>query len=212
MSISTLKKKTNTLYNNMSVNKMGFSLNGGCRNQGYIGQTSLSRSLPRTLMKGAEPKGSGGCCGTYLRTPIVQSSLTYQNNSSVIKTSSVNNMGMLLSKHRWIRRPQPFSTVKPDNNNIITQSDIISNKKQKSIYNTDHCINPPVNNNCCNSNLPNNKKPNTNNVISNNDILNQKKFLQQSHYIENRFHAGCTQHDIKPVNSTNNTPFSCGST
>jgi hypothetical protein len=211
MSISTLKKKTNTLYNNMSVNKVGFSLNGGCRNQGYIGQTSLSRSLPRTLMKGGELKGSGGCCGTYLRTPIIQSSLNYQNNSSVIKSSSINNMGMLLSKHRWIRRPQPFSCVKPDNNNIITQSDIISNKKQKSIYNTENCINPPVNNTPCISNLPNNKKPNTNNVISNNDILNQKKYLQQSHYIENRFHAGCIQNDIKPVNSTKNTPFSCGS-
>jgi len=53
MSIATLKRKTQTQYNNMSVgSKTGFSLNGTHRSQGYIGQTSLSRSLPKTLMKG----------------------------------------------------------------------------------------------------------------------------------------------------------------
>ena len=50
MSIATLKRKTQTKYNNMSVGStQGFSLNGGFRNQGYVGQTSLSRSLSRTL-------------------------------------------------------------------------------------------------------------------------------------------------------------------
>ena len=66
MSIVALKKKTAAKYNNMSVNtKEGFSLNGTRRLQGYVGQTSLSRSLPRTLMRGTTIRGHGGCCGTY---------------------------------------------------------------------------------------------------------------------------------------------------
>ena len=52
MSIVALKRKTNTQYNNMSANRKGFSLNGTHRSQGYVGQTVLSRSLPRTLMRG----------------------------------------------------------------------------------------------------------------------------------------------------------------
>ena len=61
MSIATLKRKTQAKYNNMSVgNTHGFSINGTHRNQGYVGQTSLSRSLPRTLMKGNAVRGHGG--------------------------------------------------------------------------------------------------------------------------------------------------------
>ena len=70
MSIATLKRKTQTKYNNMSVGTEGFSINGVFRNQGYVGQTSLTRSLPRTLQK-----GSGGCCGTYNDVPVVLSSV-----------------------------------------------------------------------------------------------------------------------------------------
>ena len=43
----------------MSVNTgTGFSLNGTTRNQGYIGQTSLSRTLVRTLRNGTGCKRS----------------------------------------------------------------------------------------------------------------------------------------------------------
>ena len=75
MSIATLKKKTAAKYNNMSVSEPKFSLNGGHRSQGWVGQTTLSRSLPKTPMVGNTPKGSGGCCGTYRVTPIVQSAV-----------------------------------------------------------------------------------------------------------------------------------------
>ena len=61
MSIATLKRKSQTKYNNMSVGQPFFSLNGTHRNQGYVGQTSLSRSLPRTLMRGNVVRGHGGC-------------------------------------------------------------------------------------------------------------------------------------------------------
>jgi len=43
MSIATLKRKTMTEYNRMSVGYTNFSLNGTRRNQGYVGQTMLSR-------------------------------------------------------------------------------------------------------------------------------------------------------------------------
>ena len=60
MSIATLKKKTAAKYNNASVNVPQFSINGGYRNQGWVGQTTLSRSLPKTPMVGNTPKGHGG--------------------------------------------------------------------------------------------------------------------------------------------------------
>ena len=49
MSLATLKKKTQAKYKNNSVNKSTFSLNGTTRNQGYVGQTSLSRTFVRSL-------------------------------------------------------------------------------------------------------------------------------------------------------------------
>ena len=60
MSIATLKRKTLAKYNNMSVGQPQFSLNGTHRSQGYVGQTMLSRSLPRSLMKGNVIRGHGG--------------------------------------------------------------------------------------------------------------------------------------------------------
>ena len=126
MSIATLKRKTQTKYNNMSVDsKTGFSLNGTLRNQGYVGQTSLSRSLPKTMMKGNVKCGHGGCCGTYNNAPIVQSAVTSLNDPNVIKKSVVNTHGMIESKYMWTRRPFPNAVVKPDYNNHFTQADYI---------------------------------------------------------------------------------------
>ena len=129
MSIATLKRKTQTKYNNMSVGTQGFSLNGGFRNQGYVGQTSLSRSLPRTLQQ-----GHGGCCGTYNNAAVVMSSVTSTEDPKVIKKSVLGTSGMLSSKYRWIRRPQPYATVKPDvNNNTSDQSTYITKKIKKTV-------------------------------------------------------------------------------
>ena len=76
MSIVTLKKKTQTKYNNMSVGLQQFSLNGTHRNQGYVGQTMLSRSLPRTLAKGNTLKGHGGTNGHFIQYPSILSAVT----------------------------------------------------------------------------------------------------------------------------------------
>ena len=160
MSIATLKKKTQVQYNNMSVgSKQGFSLNGTHRSQGYVGQTSLSRSLPQTTMR-----GYGGWYGKYPITPIVQSAVTSLNDPNVIKPSVVGTNGMINTHYRWIRRPQPFIAVKPDNNkNLNNQSDYINHIKKTTltdakgchvvkqikdtayntcfIYNSEHCAN-----------------------------------------------------------------------
>jgi len=128
MSIVALKRKTQAKYNNMSVGRNGFSLNGALRSQGYVGQTSLSRSLPKTMMKGNVACGYGGCCGTYNVVPIVQSAVNSLNNPNVIKSSVINTMGMLENKMQCTTTcNNSFLTVKPDNNqNINDQSSYIT--------------------------------------------------------------------------------------
>jgi hypothetical protein len=112
MSIATLKKKTQTQYNNMSVGGQGFSLNGTLRSQGWVGQTMLSRSLPRTPMKGNIPKGHGGCCGTYNKASgIIQSAVTTLNNPTVVKPTALTTKGMLEERLTPYRN---YITVKPD--------------------------------------------------------------------------------------------------
>jgi len=117
MSISTLKKKTQAKYNNMSVEQKQFSLNGTHRSQGWVGQTTLSRSLPKTPMQGQTPKGHGGCCGTYDKSQgIIQSAVSSLNNNNVIKTSVIGNKGMLgekLTPYRNYLMPYPYVSKIP---------------------------------------------------------------------------------------------------
>ena len=134
MSIATLKRKTAAKYNNASVNVPQFSINGGYRNQGWVGQTTLSRSLPKTPMVGDTPKGHGGCCGTYNIGTIVQSAVTSTNNPAVIKPSVLSTDGMLDTKYRWIGRPAPYTSVKSSaENNLNDQSDYITQKTKSTI-------------------------------------------------------------------------------
>lgn len=133
MSIVTLKRKTFAKYNNNSVNTPhGFSLNGTHRNQGYIGQTSLSRSFPRTPMKGNVAKGHGGCCGKYFQGHIIQSAVNSEEDPTVVKTSSLNTRGLIDTKYRWIRRPLPFTSVDKFHR-VNTQGDYIQYIEQKTL-------------------------------------------------------------------------------
>jgi len=115
MSEATLKRKTFAKYNNNSVGT-GFSINGTRRSQGWIGQDTLGRSLPRTIMKGNVVKGHGGYYGTYPQNTIISSAINSLNDPTVIKSSVLDNDGMIRTKYRWIWRPQPFSTTKQDTN------------------------------------------------------------------------------------------------
>jgi len=136
MSIATLKKKTAAKYNNVSVNVPQFSIIGGYRNQGWVGQTSLSRSLPRSLRNGPTLRGSGGCCGTYnVAHPVTSPDLCCKNNNKVMKKASMGTNGMLMTKYRWIRRPRPFTSVKPGAGNILyrSQGQYILQKHQEQL-------------------------------------------------------------------------------
>lgn len=132
MSLAVLKRKAQTKYNNMSANSSsGFSLNGTHRNQGYIGQTSLSRTIIRTPHKGATPKGHGGCCGTYPTNIIKESTTCSTEDASVVKSSSINTHGLIDTKYKWT--PQ-YNHVKPDSNqNNGYQSIYVTNLAQKEI-------------------------------------------------------------------------------
>jgi len=152
MSLVTLKKKTNTQYRNMSSNRIGgFSLNGSRRSQGYIGQSMVSRHFPSTPMRGNVARGHGGCCGTYkigtiIQTPSIpfptnpSNGSTASNKSNVIKSSVLDTKGMLMTKYRWIRRPQPYATVKPDSNMIQgTQHSYIENLAKNTVTTLNAC-------------------------------------------------------------------------
>lgn len=144
MSLATLKKKTAHKYQNNSVNQSQFSINGGYRNQGYVGQTSDSRTILRTPAKGTESQGHGGCCGTYLRNDVRTSSICSTENNRVIKPSVLGTKGMLQKRTQWARRPaQNAQTllVKPgDGSHLSSGSDYIVYKRRDTIAkNAIHC-------------------------------------------------------------------------
>jgi hypothetical protein len=215
MSIATLKRKSNTKYNNMSVGQNGFSLNGTHRNQGYIGQTSLSRSLSQTPMKDGTPKGSGGCCGTYLVTPIVQSAVKSTEDSSVVKKTVMNTSGMLSSRNRWTKRGAPFSSVKPDNNNNVnSQTDYITRLQKKVIADADSCYQTKTNCPKCTTTIPNigsmfSKRTNYDTFVKPNTFYKMHVAMPQNEYLL-KLHNKCAEQDVVYVKNNNkNGPFAC---
>jgi hypothetical protein len=198
LSIATLKRKTQTKYNNMSVGEKQFSLNGSHRNQGFVGQTSLSRSLPRTLMKGNTLRGHGGCCGTYFITPIVQSAVKTTEDSSIVKSSVINTQGMIDTKYRWIRRPQPFSSTKPDNNsNTNTQEQYIEKLAKRTINESLEECDTIHTSTCCN--IPRAGKPKVFNFTK---PLSSYVPISSGEYTRNIV-LPCEQNDEVSIRTTN---------
>ena len=141
MSLQTMKRKTTAKLNlsgkgpkqtwmtqgphgesKTHVISTGFSLNGGHRNVGRVGQTNLGRSVTRTPFRGNAPMGNGGTNGKY---PIVvsNSGSCCTNKSDYIKPSSLNTKGMLARKYKWMNgggtkhHDDPaHNPTKPDNN------------------------------------------------------------------------------------------------
>jgi hypothetical protein len=209
MSIATLKRKSNTQYNNMSVGQRGFSLNGTHRSQGYIGQTSLSRSLSQTPMKDNTPKGSGGCCGTYLVTPIVQSAVKSTEDSSVVKKTVMNYSGMLSSRNRWAKRGEPYTSVKPDNNsNVNSQKDYITRLQKKTVKDADSCYQTKTN-------CPKCTTPNIGSMFSKRTTYDTfvkpatiHAAMPQNEYLL-KLHNKCADLDVVYEKNIKNTPFGC---
>lgn len=121
MSLATLKRKTN--YGGASPRndpisgkgKNGFSLVGGYRNIGNVGQFRMISNVSRTPFRGTEPMGSGGFYGKYTNNPLNSGSVG-SNNNEIIKHSSLNTKGMISSKYRWIKSKYPNYWVQPVHN------------------------------------------------------------------------------------------------
>lgn len=218
MSIATLKRKTQTQYNNMSVGQRGFSLNGALRSSGYVGQDTLGRSLVRSLAgKNGELKGHGGCCGKYNVSQIKTSpEMSCLNDPTVVKSSSLNNTGLLMTKYRWIRRPNPYAPWKPsDYLNSGNQSTYIDNLARTTIAESCHDVSgntTPVT--CCT--LPGSRSFSIN-WKKKNPITKPDSFfsggMDQSEYIR-KLDKKCGQNDLlynrMPRKQNKSVPFACG--
>lgn len=140
MSIVALKRKAASQYNNLSVGQSQFSINGTTRNQGYVGQTSLSRSLTHTPHKGSVAKDYNGI---YANPDIKASETCTTEDNTVVKKSVLSNRGLLSTKYRWARRPDPYATVKVDSGRLANdQFSYIERLRKKTLSDiTNNC--PP---------------------------------------------------------------------
>ena len=139
MSLVALKRKSAAMHN-LSTGQKGFSINGTTRNQGYVGQTSLSRSLINTPhgQTGA-PEGFGGCCGKFPTTTNISASETFSlEDNTVVKKSVLSTKGMLATRTHWLTRTVPSNMPNPYNSSKITsgwtngQGDYIAYLKKKA--------------------------------------------------------------------------------
>jgi triacylglycerol lipase len=120
MSIATLKRKTTKGGNPRAdpisgVGNKGFSLNGGHRNIGAVGQFRMVSNVTRTPFRGTEPMGHGGFDGEYYNHPV-NSGDCCTNDDSVIKHSSLNTAGLIDKKYKWTKSQYPRYWVKDDDN------------------------------------------------------------------------------------------------
>ena len=227
MSIVALKRKTEARYNNMSVGQKQFSINGTTRNQGYIGQTSLSRSLTHTPHKGPTAKGSGGCCSDYDNSVnIPASEICCLEDDTVVKKSVLSTRGMLATKHRWITRPYPHASTKPDyNRNINDQGDYVTRLVKKTVTNIKKIdedgnlvcpqVLPKTQAKCTTpmrnaSGEPLFSKSTMNKCPKDLTPIVKHKFISQSERII-ALHEKCAEQDVVYIENTaiRNTPFAC---
>jgi hypothetical protein len=143
MSIATLKKKSGAMNARLSANSsLGFSLNNPRRNIGYIGQTGLSKHYNGGFMKGAVIKGHGGCCNTYrianVPSPFIEQ-ITEPPSVITSKPSVKTNTGLLSTKYRWVKRPQPYSTTKKFIDKSISQDMLTQYLKKRAINQANTC-------------------------------------------------------------------------
>ena len=135
MSIATLKRKTLKGGNPRldpvsSIGANGFSLNGGHRNIGAVGQFRMISNVTRTPFRGTQPMGHGGFDGEYYNQPLNSGSCC-TNDNAIIKHSTLNTAGMLDEKYKWTKSQYPNYWVKDDNNSYRitkTQGQLLGSK------------------------------------------------------------------------------------
>lgn len=105
-------------YNTLPFGISGFSLNGGTRNQGYIGK-SYAMSVNGTPFYGEHPIGWGGYMGQYAKSEPVFNMPNVKVDTRgkqyrFIKPSVLSTKGMLEKKYKWIHNGQyPNYWVQP---------------------------------------------------------------------------------------------------
>ena len=216
MSIVALKRKTAVQYNNMSVGQPQFSLNGTRRSQGYVGQTMLSRSLPRTLMRGNTICGHGGLNGTYpVKTIVTEGTglgTNMLNNNRVVKSSVLDTNGQIMTQHRWIRRPYPETSVKSeDRTNNNSQSEYLKQLK-RSIWEKIPTNTPPdtVNNTqCCVDFMKTNYKNYLTSSTQPFSMAKPPKVIDQSDYLWQSQQRCNDDYCVPKTNETGHASFAC---
>ena len=109
MSLAVLVRKSKQYTDRVSgCGHAGFSLNGGYRNQGWVGQDLLGRTIIRTPFRGVDPIGHGGKNGTYVTTVLAGGS-PCTNDPAIVKRSNMNTPGYISS--RLTPRGAPCSLV-----------------------------------------------------------------------------------------------------
>ena len=136
MSLVTLKKKSRNNRRFAPISGRGtngFSLNGGHRNIGSVGQFRMISNTTRTPYRGVAPMGNGGNNGKYYNNPLNSGSCC-TNDNKIIKNSSLNTAGMIDTKYKWTKSKYPNFWVQEDDNSYrLTrdQATYISNLTKK---------------------------------------------------------------------------------
>jgi len=105
---------------------VGFSINGGRRNVGYVGKTYEMAKMGTPFRGNFPCWTSGGCCSTYaLSSPFfnVREVDVLGNQYQYIKPSVLSNRGMLRKKYKWAYNGQyPNYWVQPNYSGNQTDS------------------------------------------------------------------------------------------
>ena len=146
MSLIVLKRKASTKYNSLSSRgNVGFSLNNPRRVDSHANQTQT-----QTPMKGNVPRGHGTCCGKY---PVVINKSQYNNYDAHVREyngpksntgiSVKNNQSSISTRHKWMKRGYPYTSVK--NMNHLDNELYLMQKK-----NCLHSLQSQTSNDACN--------------------------------------------------------------
>lgn len=143
MSIATLKRKTNSQHKNMSANVPRFSINGGYRNQGWVGQSMQSRHLTNAHIMSLENHAvmkstvsnytidtvTGCICTTLSAPPRIP------KTSNIVKKSGFADYTVYLNSRRIQQCPEYNSIYHVDATNNVLVIDNISSYLPLGRYN-----------------------------------------------------------------------------
>jgi hypothetical protein len=198
MSLAVLKRKTAAKYNNSSVGENQFTLNGTRRSQGYVGQDTRGRALSRTLMRDGAARGHGGCCGTY-ETKMLSSGICCLNDADVIKKSSMNNLGQLMTRYKWINSGK--GTVKVDSNQDTYSSNVYTERiRNRMLLEAETCTEPSEKPPVCKPDVPISRNNLACNVTKDITRIEGGTAMDSSLYVLG-FGKKCTTNDPAPVSS-----------